>query len=342
MATAYHARYFAHELTRRRPTDSADRLSMSLFDAAVDLNPHQIDAALFALRSPLSKGVLLADEVGLGKTIEAGLVLCQLWAERRRRLLVICPASIRKQWSLELQEKFNLPAVVLDRAAHRATRRQGNPAPFETDAIVIVSMNFASAMQEEVRATAWDLVIIDEAHKLRNAYRPSNRMGQRLRWALEDRRKVLLTATPLQNTLLELYGLSTLIDDHIFGDRTSFQAQFGGQSGDQVELRRRLAGFTKRTLRNQVLEYVRYTQRRALTPCSQSFTKRRGNSSRLARGFKGRSIASAATLNTSQAKKRSATSRRGCVLSDARWTAAGTTTPCRRRGSRYAGPHVRG
>ena len=86
MSTAYHAKYFAHELTRRRPADGVDRLSMSLFDAAVDLNPHQIDAALFALRSPLSRGVLLADEVGLGKTIEAGLVLCQLWAERRRRL----------------------------------------------------------------------------------------------------------------------------------------------------------------------------------------------------------------------------------------------------------------
>lgn len=238
---------------------------MSLFDASVDLNPHQIDAALFALRSPLSKGVLLADEVGLGKTIEAGLVLCQSWAERRRRLLVICPASIRKQWSLELQEKFNLQAVVLDRAAHRAALREGNRSPFEANAVVIVSTNFASAMQEEIRATPWDLVVIDEAHKLRNAYRPSNRMGQRLRWALDGRRKVLLTATPLQNTLLELYGLSTLIDDHIFGDRAAFQAQFGGQTGDHAELRRRLATFTKRTLRNQVLEYVRYTQRRALT-----------------------------------------------------------------------------
>ncbi len=87
---------------------------MSLFDASVDLNPHQIEAAMFVLKSPLSKGVILADEVGLGKTIEAGLVLCQYWAERRRRLLVICPASLRKQWSLELEEKFNLPTVVLD------------------------------------------------------------------------------------------------------------------------------------------------------------------------------------------------------------------------------------
>jgi SNF2 family DNA or RNA helicase len=123
--TAYHARYFAHELTLQRPSADVDRLSASLFNATVDLNPHQIDAALFALKSPLSKGVLLADEVGLGKTIEAGLVLCQLWAERRRRLLVICPASIRKQWSLELEEKFNLPTTILDATAYRKAQRGG-------------------------------------------------------------------------------------------------------------------------------------------------------------------------------------------------------------------------
>ncbi|MFN9334567.1 MAG: SNF2-related protein, partial [Planctomycetota bacterium] len=95
----HQAKYYAHHLTRRGGA-GVDRLSMSLFDAAVDINPHQIEAALFALQSPLSKGVLLADEVGLGKTIEAGIVLCQFWAERKRRLLVICPASIRKQWAL--------------------------------------------------------------------------------------------------------------------------------------------------------------------------------------------------------------------------------------------------
>lgn len=238
---------------------------MSLFDACVDLNPHQIEAALFALRSPLSKGVVLADEVGLGKTIEAGLVLCQYWAERRRRLLVVCPASLRKQWALELREKFNLPSVILDAAAYREARRQGNPSPLESPAVVIISMNFASATQADVRAMQWDLVVIDEAHKLRNAYRPSNRMGQNIRWATEDRRKLLLTATPLQNSLLELYGLSTLIDEHLFGDRTSFQAQYLRQGANLKELRERVAAFCQRTLRNQVLEYIRYTERRPLT-----------------------------------------------------------------------------
>jgi SNF2 family DNA or RNA helicase len=123
---------------------------MSLFDAAVDLNPHQIEAALFALQSPLSKGVILADEVGLGKTIEAGIVLCQFWAERRRRLPVICPASIRKQWSLELEEKFNLPAVVVDAKGYREARREGRD-PLLAGAVLILSFHYANSLREELK-----------------------------------------------------------------------------------------------------------------------------------------------------------------------------------------------
>ena len=119
MTTPYHSVYFAHELTRQQTTNGVDRLSRALFDACVDLNPLQVDAALFALRSPLARGALLADEVGLGKTIEAGLVLCQFWAERKRRLLVICPASLRKQWAIELEEKFNLPTLILENSQFR-------------------------------------------------------------------------------------------------------------------------------------------------------------------------------------------------------------------------------
>jgi superfamily II DNA or RNA helicase len=269
MSTPYHAKYFAHELTRQGGS-GVERLSRSLFDACVDLNPHQIEAALFAFRSPLTKGVLLADEVGLGKTIEAGLILCQSWAERRRKLLVICPASLRKQWAMELTEKFNLPNIILDAVAYRERLASGHPNPFDAPCIVITSMHFASAHAAELRAIAWDLVVIDEAHKLRNAYRESNRMGRNIRWALEDRRKVLLTATPLQNSLLELYGLSTFLDDHIFGSERSFRDQYlNGKSSKLKELRERLAGFCCRTLRRQVLEYIQYTERR---PITQPFT----------------------------------------------------------------------
>ncbi len=262
--TPYHAKFYAHELSRVGGS-GVDRLGRALFDACVELNPHQIEAALFALRSPLTKGVLLADEVGLGKTIEAALVLCQLWAERKRKLLVICPASLRKQWSLELAEKFNLPSVVLDAKTSKTMQKQGIPNPFRQEAIIITSLHYAAAMADMIQAVDWDTVVIDEAHKLRNAHRESNRIGQAIRRATADRRKILLTATPLQNSLAELYGLSVLIDDNLFGDLPSFRTQYMNSGGDLEGLRARLRSFCWRTLRRDVLEYVKYTERKLIT-----------------------------------------------------------------------------
>ena len=263
--TDYHARYYAWELTRLRRGGNVDRIAQSLFDASVDLNPHQIDAALFAIQNPLSKGVMLADEVGLGKTIEAALVLSQYWAERRRRLLVICPASLRKQWAQELAEKFHLPSQILDARTWQQLRSGGVYNPFDQDTISIISIHYAVRMEKELRQIPWDVAVIDEAHKLRNAHRDSHRSGQSLKRSLAGVRKVLLTATPLQNSLLEVYGLSTLIDPLLFGDAVSFRSQFMRGEGDITGLRHRLRDFSQRTLRRQVLEYVQYTERKPIT-----------------------------------------------------------------------------
>src|ERR1700723_3510265 len=129
--TDYHAKYYAHELTRRYPSNDSHKLASVLNDAKVDLNPHQVEAALFAFKTPLSKGAILADEVGLGKTIEAGILLAQKWAERKRRLLVICPASLRKQWSQELADKFFLPSAILESRTFNEAIRAGNLNPFQ-------------------------------------------------------------------------------------------------------------------------------------------------------------------------------------------------------------------
>ena len=148
----------------------------------MDLNPHQVDAALFAFRSPLSKGALLADEVGLGKTIEAGLVLAQNWAERKRRLLVIVPSNLRKQWHQELTEKFFLPCEILETKSYNQAIRQGIFRPFErTEAVVICSYQFARGKAADVASTPWDLVVIDEAHRLRNVYKPANVIANTLK-----------------------------------------------------------------------------------------------------------------------------------------------------------------
>ncbi len=260
----HQACYYAHELTRLGAVGEIDRLSTTLFDSKVDLNPHQVEAALFAISNPLQKGVILADEVGLGKTIEAGLVLCQRWAERRRKLIIVCPAHIRKQWQAEMAEKFDLPAYVLDRRAWRLARADGYTNPFDCGKIPIISYAFAARMKDELRAVPFDLVVMDEAHKLRNAYQPSRKGGQAVRWAFELRDKVLLTATPLQNSLLELYGLGWVIGDHVFGDKSGFQSRYCSAGGDLIGLRARLTDVCKRTLRKECA-YINYTKRQAMT-----------------------------------------------------------------------------
>jgi superfamily II DNA or RNA helicase len=277
--TPHQVRFFAEQLMLQRPQDSIDGLASSMSGVKVDLNPHQVDAALFALQSPLSNGTLLADEVGLGKTIEAGLVLAQCWSERKRKILLIVTATLRTQWRAELEEKFFVPSEILESKNYNKAKKD-NPGcnPFSmTDSVVICSYNFASAKMNDIRAIPWDLVIMDEAHKLRNVYQRKNVMGNNLKSALRDCKKLLLTATPLQNNLMELYGLVSLIDERVFGSVDVFREMYVNGVTDidlrNQQLKRRLQNFCIRTLRGQVKAFVDYPNRRAIlqeyTPSSQ-------------------------------------------------------------------------
>ncbi len=262
----YQAKFFAAYLTSEGLSE-ADSLTQSLSSAKVDLNPHQVDAASFALRSPLSKGVLLADEVGLGKTIEAALVISQRWWERERNILLIVPASLRKQWAAELHEKFSLPSVILDSKQVKDIEKEGKPNPLgRGDTIIIMSYEYAARQSDMLRRIPWNLVVFDEAHKLRNVYKAAeNSRASVLRKALAGRQKLLLTATPLQNNLMELLGLISLIDDTYFGSEQAFRSEFGGREGgaSQALLAKRLEPVCKRTLRRQVQRagLINYTNR---------------------------------------------------------------------------------
>ena len=263
--------YFAHQLTLRAASDSMDSMAGALLDAQVDMNPHQIDASLFATRNPLSKGVILADEVGLGKTIEAGLLIAQRWAERKRRILIIAPANLRKQWHQELADKFGIAASILEAKFYKQAIKNEVSNPFEAATVLICSYQFAAGKAKEVQSVPWDLVVIDEAHRLRNVYKPENKTANILRDALASAPKVLLTATPLQNSLLELYGLVSVVDDRVFGDLESFKTQFG-QLKDAASfdaLKSRIQPICKRTLRRQVEAYVKYTRRIPTRPLTR-------------------------------------------------------------------------
>ena len=271
LLTPHQNQYLAWLLTRKAADGSIESLATTLVDSQIDLNPHQVDAALFACQNPLSRGVILADEVGLGKTIEAGLVILQHWAERKRNILIITPANLRKQWHQELQEKFGLQGVILEAKSYNAIKKQGQN-PFRQAAPVICSYQFAKAKAEDIQSISWDLAVLDEAHRLRNVYKKGNVIAKTLQQALAHvHSKVLLTATPLQNSLLELYGLVSVIDERVFGDLDSFRSQFGAKATEQTlqNLRQRLSPVCKRTLRRQVQPYVAYTKRQAIV---QEFT----------------------------------------------------------------------
>lgn len=254
-----------------------DTMAQTIASAKVDMNPHQIEAAMFALASPLSNGCILADEVGLGKTIEASLILTQKWAERKRYLLLIVPATLRKQWSQELLEKFSIPTIILEAKNFNQTKKKGYTNPFDLEiafqqpAICICSYEFAARKEKELSKIKWDLVVLDEAHKLRNVYKKDgSKIAKKLEAALIGCKKILLSATPLQNSLLELYGLVSIIDPHFFGDLDSFKAKYSIKNIDEPELaslRQRLRSVCHRTLRRQVQKEGGYnfTKRYSIT-----------------------------------------------------------------------------
>ncbi|CAA6679306.1 MULTISPECIES: SNF2-related protein [unclassified Lentimonas] len=263
--TEFHAKFFAHALTRRCSTEDSEKFAGTLVSSPqVDLNPHQVSAALFAFKSPLSNGVILADEVGLGKTIEAGILLSQRWAERKRKILIIVPATLRPQWCRELSEKFYLPSKIVEGIGFGKAIKRGVTNPFDQNVIILCSYHFAANKAEYLSQVSWDLVVMDEAHKLRNVYKDESKIAQTLLSALIGFPKILLTATPLQNSLMELYGLVSFIDPYIFGDESSFRERYMKQSlAPQIfeELKSRLAPICYRCLRRDVLEYIRYTKR---------------------------------------------------------------------------------
>lgn len=260
--TAYQAKYYAHELQRSYASDHVGKLAGLLFDAQVEPKPHQIDAALFALQTPFLKGVILADEVGLGKTIEAGIVISQHWAERKRSILIVAPSSLRQQWQQELYEKFLIPSSLLD--AKTKERLLGRAGPPE---VLICSYEFAQRHETSL-LRAWDLVVADEAHRLRNFWNGRTKVANAIaRIVVGAHKTILLTATPLQNKLEELYGLVSVFEPEYFHSLDAFRERYikNREPAAFDDLGDRVAQISKRTLRRDADKYIRFTERLPLT-----------------------------------------------------------------------------
>ncbi|HZL16475.1 MAG TPA: SNF2-related protein [Polyangia bacterium] len=263
-------RFEAEDLVRRRRSDEQARTASSQRQGRIDPNPHQIDAVMFALGRIPEGGCILADEVGLGKTIEAGLVLAQLRAEGKRRLLIIVPKPLLGQWQNELFTLFGIEARV----------GSARPDGFDGTGVFIVGRELAGTETVSsilANGEPFDLVVIDEAHELfagiyrrydrRGDYREESKVAliaQRIRDAIGPAPVLLLTATPIQNSLAELWGLVQYVErtGTLLGSLDTFRKVFcpGDEAmiaeGQDDELRRRMSSVCQRTLRRQAEEFL--------------------------------------------------------------------------------------
>lgn len=226
----------------------------------IDLNPHQIEALVFAVEAIKLGGAILADEVGLGKTIEAGLVMRYLHKSGYRKMLLIIPSNLCRQWQIELYEKFTMEAAIVDRQ---------NLENYHTEvskelSIVIVSYNFAAGNTTLLSNVKWDLVIFDEAHKLRNVHKAGSRQAERILQLTKGIPKLMLTATPIQNSLWDLYGLVKFIDPEIFLDKRVFSRRYI-RDEEYDALKFQLSPIVQRTLRSEVADYLQFSSRTGIT-----------------------------------------------------------------------------
>lgn len=236
-----------------------------LLNADIEPNPHQINAFCAAIQALKTGGIILADEVGLGKTIEAGLVLNYVIDSGAKKVLISLPATLRKQWEVELLEKFRRQAIILDRytVEHDRVNIQRRLENQNELSIVIASYDYSSKLIKRFPQVKWDFLIIDEAHNLRNVFHGTKR-AKNLYDLTKGISKILLTATPLQNSLTDLHGLVSFIDPRIFGSEKVFNRRFV-EGGDYEELKQELLPVLYRTLRRDVGKYMSFSKRTCVT-----------------------------------------------------------------------------
>lgn len=229
-------------------------------ESHIDPNPHQINAFCAAIDAMKTGGMVLADEVGLGKTIEAGLVLRYMLESGAKKVLIVLPASLRKQWELELEDKFNLNSVILDKftVEHDAQNWYRKLVDRQSVRIVLTSYDYSSKLMKRFPDVKWDFLIIDEAHNLRNLN--GTKRAKRLYELTGGIPKILLTATPLQNSLMDLHGLISFIDPRIFDSEKMFRQMYISNEGYD-DLKRELTPVLYRTLRKDVADYMHFVKR---------------------------------------------------------------------------------
>ena len=233
---------------------------VSLAHARVDLKPHQVSVA-HRVVSNFPHRFLLCDEVGLGKTIEAAMVIKELRARGdARRVLILVPAGLQIQWLTELKVKFGENFALFNREKILSKRDQNVHNPWADDLSIITSHSFATATDDrinEIASVPWDLIIVDEAHHARRQRQGTRQRMTRLyrlvseltaRSEFGQRSVLFLTATPMQLQQHELFSLVEMLNHTLFASERDFASHLASRSGvnraaEELAKAMQLAGF---------------------------------------------------------------------------------------------------
>ncbi len=261
--TDYHAKYLAAKIKRKPPMDSFSRLLPVIYDSNIPLYPHQVAAADFIHNSPINKGMILADEMGLGKTIEAGLAISMNWNEGYKHILILSPFAELKTWRVTLLMKFGLESTIYNEAKLKRLKREKIKDPFEREGIAICTYNFAFRQYKSIQKINWDLIVVDQAHRIENIYDIKSEVGDIVRQIVWGKKCILITSNPFQSTMKRLFKIGNLADKYYFGDRRSYNYQFVSITDDidYKDLSRRLQPIMRRVKGRRVPGFVERSRR---------------------------------------------------------------------------------
>ncbi|MBS7298757.1 MAG: DEAD/DEAH box helicase [Eubacteriales bacterium] len=244
-ATPFHAYYTARILDG---LSDEDKFIPAFASSDIRVYPYQVSAALFAVRSPYNKGVVLMDESGLGKSTEAMLVVTQKWYEGKTRILIVVPNSdLLVQWENLIENKYSIPYITIASAKELETAE----GTFNHDAVVLTTFDFASQYSDVLRETIWDVTVVEEASLLSSGYKDETSRGATLKRIAEGSFKVLLTGTPIEKNILDLYGLMYFIDETILPSEQEYMAKYFRKPENYPELAKLVGKYCFRTLRKQ-------------------------------------------------------------------------------------------
>ena len=259
VSTPFHAYYTARILDSLQDDD---KFMPAFASSDIKVYPYQVGAALFATRSPYSKGVVLMDESGLGKSTEAMLVVTQKWYEGKTRILIVVPnADLLVQWQKQIETKYSIPYITISNAEQ--FQSAGNT--FDQDAVILTTFDFAAQNSEEVGKIIWDLTVFEEASLLASVHKEDNKQARILKKIAEGSFKVLLTGTPIEKNILDLYGLMYFIDETILPSEQEYMSRYFRKPENYPELAQLVSKYCFRTLRSQAKQYAKIPERIVIT-----------------------------------------------------------------------------